>query len=392
MEHYKVAVVGGGPAGMATALFLVHEQPALREQLVVLEKEHYPRQKICAGAIGARADKLLASIGVVVDVPGVPMRELSVRTQAGESSARIAHLGRVIRRVEFDYALAREARARGIRVLEGAEVRGVAPGSARVELQTSLGPLSADVVVGADGVGGFVRRSLGLGPGRLRAQVIEVDTEPVPSDRARDALHFDFFSRDFTGYAWDFPTIVDGQPLVCRGVYHLKVAEQKFDIAQLLADRLRARGLDPARYRVKRYAERGFESSQRVAAPRVLLVGEAAGIDALTGEGIPQAIEYGALAGRYLVAKLAQNDLAFRDWTVQFAHAEPGRCLRWREKQMHGFFGSRRAFYERHVIHLPAFALVSAEQFAGLPLSRGLFWRDLAAHAWKSLTRRIPTK
>jgi flavin-dependent dehydrogenase len=373
---------------MATALFLVHEQPALREQLVVLEKEHYPRQKICAGAIGARADKLLASIGVVVDVPSAPIRELSVRTQAGESSARIAHLGRVIRRVEFDHALAREARARGIRVLEGAKVHGVAPGSARVELQTSLGPLSADVVVGADGVGGFIRRSLGLGPGRLRAQVIEVDTEPVPSDRARDALHFDFFSRDFTGYAWDFPTIVDGQPLVCRGVYHLKLTEQKFDIAQLLGDRLRARGLDPERYRVKRYAERGFESSQLFAAPRVLLVGEAAGIDALTGEGIPQAIEYGALAGRYLVAKLAKTDLTFRDWNAQFARAEPGRSLRWREKQMHDFFGSRRAFYERHIVHLPSFTQVSAEHMAGLPLSKGLFWRDLAAHAWKCLTRR----
>ena len=83
----------------------------------------------------------------------------------------------------------------------------------------------------------------------------------------------------------------------------------------MLAERLRERGLSIDRYRLKRFAERGFELHVPYAAPRALLVGEAAGIDGLTGEGIPQAIEYGAVAGAYLADKIGQGDFSFGDWS-----------------------------------------------------------------------------
>jgi len=54
-------------------------------------------------------------------------------------------------------------------------------------------------------VGSLVRKALGLGGGKLRAQVLELDTEPVPGERDRALLHFDFSDRMLTGYAWDFP-------------------------------------------------------------------------------------------------------------------------------------------------------------------------------------------
>ena len=97
------------------------------------------------------------------------------------------------------------------------------------------------------------------------------------------------------GYAWDFPTVVDGRPLVCRGLYHLKTAGTRAtddtgahegpDLAALLAERLRAQGIDPARCKNKRYAERGFEPTACLARGRRMLVGEAAGIDPATGRG-----------------------------------------------------------------------------------------------------------
>src|SRR5512145_3138251 len=97
-----VAIVGGGPAGISTALFLTNAAPHLRERIVVLEKSKYPREKICAGAIGARADRLLASIGVHVDVPSVPIRGLFVSAGARTLEVkRAATIGRVVRRVEF---------------------------------------------------------------------------------------------------------------------------------------------------------------------------------------------------------------------------------------------------------------------------------------------------
>jgi len=42
MESFEVAIVGGGPAGLATGLFLIDAEPSLAEDIVVLEKEKYP--------------------------------------------------------------------------------------------------------------------------------------------------------------------------------------------------------------------------------------------------------------------------------------------------------------------------------------------------------------
>src|SRR5947207_3426843 len=78
--------------------------------------------------------------------------------------------------------------------------------------------LHARCVVGADGVAGIVRRQAGLPRGALRAQVVELDTEAAPGDLPRDTIVFDFATRALRGYAWDFPTLVDDRPLVCRGV------------------------------------------------------------------------------------------------------------------------------------------------------------------------------
>src|SRR5258706_11033367 len=103
-------IVGGGPAGISTALFLAHHAPALADRMVVLEKERYPREKFCAGAIGARADTLLASIGVTVDVPSAPIGGLRCVAQGRSVLARLPAAGRVVRRIEFDHALAEAAR------------------------------------------------------------------------------------------------------------------------------------------------------------------------------------------------------------------------------------------------------------------------------------------
>ena len=58
-------------------------------------------------------------------------------------------------------------------------------------------------------------------------------------------------------------------------------------------------GLDLSGYKKKRYAERGFSPHEPASAPRLLLVGEAAGIDPITGEGIAQAL----LADAFAVAR-----------------------------------------------------------------------------------------
>src|SRR3954464_9546992 len=75
--EWDVAIVGGGPAGISTALHLHAAAP--RARIVVLEKARYPREKICAGGVGGRAFRLLERIGVDAECPRVELAALALR-------------------------------------------------------------------------------------------------------------------------------------------------------------------------------------------------------------------------------------------------------------------------------------------------------------------------
>ncbi|HEY4241212.1 MAG TPA: NAD(P)/FAD-dependent oxidoreductase [Kofleriaceae bacterium] len=362
-----VLIVGGGPAGLSTALHLHAAAPRVR--CVVLEKATYPREKICAGGIGARAFRLLEKIDVDVACPAVRLDAIGLRTDTELVRIDEPGCGAVVRRAEFDHALAKVARARGIELREGACVSRVAVDGAGVAVTLDGGEvLRARILVGADGVGGVVRRQLGLPRGELRAQVVELDTEGVAIDATRDTAVFDFATRALRGYAWDFPTLVDGVPLVCRGVYSLGVAADA--PGARIDEYLRVRGLDPARYRHKQFAEKGLAPGEPISAPRVILVGEAAGIDICTGEGIGQAIEYGSLAAPYLARALADDRLDFADWRRVVDRAHLGLQMLVRHTAYRVFYGRGRATVERMLPRIPALLRAGIQDFAGLPVSR----------------------
>jgi len=365
-RELDVVIVGGGPAGLSTAL---HARE-FGERMVVLEKQRYPRDKICAGGIGARAFRLLERLDVHVDCPMVQLDALALRFADDVVVVREPGLGAVVRRVEFDHALAKVAIARGIEVRDGCGVTSIAVDDAGVTVETDTGDrYRARCLVGADGVAGVVRNQIGLPRGGLRAQVCELDTEAAADDLPRDTLVFDFAMRDLKGYAWDFPTQVDGKPLVCRGAYvirNLGADEPHVRMAQYLHQR----GLDPTRYKLKRFAERGFEPGARISRPRVLLVGEAAGIDIATGEGIGQAIEFGSLAGPYLKDALADDDLGFADWADHVHRRHLGRQMRIRHALYRAFYGPRRLALERLVPHITELVQAGAQDFAGSKMNK----------------------
>jgi flavin-dependent dehydrogenase len=365
---YDVAIIGGGPAGLSTALHLQAAAPGTK--LVVLEAKTYPRDKICAGGIGARAFRILEKLDVEVSCPMVKIDNIALRLGSDTAVANHPGLGVVVRRFEFDHAFAKLAMARGIEIREGTPVTSLEFAEDEVRIGTEAGQtIRARCVVGADGVSGVVRRLAGFPRGELRAQVVELDTETHETDQPRDTIVFDYTMQDLQGYAWDFPTIVGGNPLMCRGayvIYNLGPDSPKQRIARYLADR----GMDLASYKLKQFAERGFEPGVELAMPRVLLVGEAAGIDIATGEGIGQAIEYGSLAGPYLASALADDNLRFSSWTKHINSRHLGWQMKIRHTCYRAFYSERRVKAQRILPKLTSLFRVAVEDFAGTPMSK----------------------
>lgn len=380
-----VVVVGGGPAGLSTALHLHARDPRLGGRVLVLEKERYPREKYCAGGVGGRALLALARIGVTLDVPMVKVDGVAMRLQDGEVRVTQPAFGAVVRRIEFDHALARAAVARGIEVREGAAVKAVEPGADGVRVTLGNGEeILAKVVVGADGVGGVVRRGIGLDGGRLRAQVIECDTEPVPGDPPRNLLLFDASDRTLGGYGWDFPTLVNGEEKVCRGVYVIRALGAE-NVHERLRAYLAARGLRMEDYKLKPFGERGFDPAAPISAPRVLLVGEAAGIDIATGEGIAQAIDYGAIAAPYLERALTRDALDFRGWKRAVERSRLGANLFFRTVMYRTFF-PERARTEDLLRRNRALLDLYAQEFAGARIRK----RSVARAALATRPSEVP--
>ncbi len=330
MERRDVIIVGGGPAGAATALHLARRDPERARRAVVLEAAAHPRRKVCAGGLIPHTLDCLEELGIGLATPHVPLTRARVDVPGRRVEVGGARFGAVIRRDEFDASLIAGARAAGVDVREHAKVRALARAGDGWMVTTDAGTFSAPIVIGADGSGSFVRRTVFP---EDRAPVARAVMADVPlataagwDGHARQRYDFDF--RDvpdgLAGYGWAFPCLVDGRPHVNAGVYALR-RDARVDLRAMLARLQRELGDDgAARHRA---APIRCWSRARFTAPGLLLVGDAAGVEPLMGEGISFAFEYGRWAAGEIARAFANGDLALAGAEARFRTSWVGRKL-----------------------------------------------------------------
>ncbi len=333
-------VVGGGPAGAATATW------AARAGLDVLlvERERFPRHKACAEYLSPEAARDLDDLGVLAEVEERAARLWGFRIVADDGAQARGRFpddarayrryGLALPRAHFDALVLRAARRAGVEVREGVALEALTsedgvvtgavlrpagppalPGGSRAE---GMGRHTerARVVVGADGLNSLVARRLGLarrlGPARValvahfagvegmseygemfvgRGRYIGLaGLDPDGPGRlvnvaavvARDAVRGAGLGRDPGAFLRD---VVAGFPELERRLRHARLVREVL-VAGPFA-----------------------RAARRSVADGALLVGDAADFfDPFTGEGIFAALRGGRLAARAVAAALARGE------------------------------------------------------------------------------------
>jgi flavin-dependent dehydrogenase len=341
---FDVAIVGGGPAGSSTALHLVRAEGIRADRIVVVDKARFPRDKPCAGAVSQLGVDTLEALGVRVEVPFVSMLGVRVlfRGDVGETPCA---MGIVVRRTEFDARLVGEARGAGVVIREGQSLDAIERIAGGFRLRAGTNGFTARLVAACDGAGSTTRKLLGLAEAERKGHLYVLDTPLRPSDAApsRGLIDFDLSVLDdgLQGYYWDFPTMIDGAVHVSRGIYHANI-EPGAEVKASLAKALARRGIDIATVKLRPFSTRPFVSGSTLAQDGLVLVGEAAGIDRATGEGIGQALVMGGIAARHLARALRTGGVSFAGYDRDVRRSNIGRHMlqsAWLARRVYGRLG-----------------------------------------------------
>lgn len=316
-----VIIAGAGPAGVATAVALVREGIVAPERIVCLDRARFPRPKPCGGGLTGHAEAAMAALGLRLRVPSVACAEGRLVFGDLARTVSLPRPVRIVRRDDFDADLVAQARALGVVIEEGEGLATFAVNRAGVTVTTTKGrALEGRVLVGADGAGSLIRRSLVERAGFSRVPLRLARLELTVAASAPATMIYDFtpFTEGLRGYVWLFP-VPGGRVNV--GIMHDPSHAGRLggrSLDALLSDALARHGVTLPRA-ARGWPAWGYHPRAPVAAPRLLCVGDAAGIDGLTGEGIAVGLEHGRLAATAIGEALATGDFAF---------ARYGRTLR----------------------------------------------------------------
>jgi menaquinone-9 beta-reductase len=319
---FDVAIVGGGPAGSSCAAFCA----AAGLQTVILEREKFPREKVCGDCLNPACWPVLGRLELAervrslphgklsrVEFIGIGGRRLSVELPAGDD-AEIA-----VKRSLLDQLILDRARVLGATIFESTTVTALSSPDPRTNhWKVSAGEqtIEARTLVAADGRNSTVARLCGLLPSGTRERIALQTHLPLPLQFG-DRVVLEFRPEGYSGQA----PVGDGELNLClvsipKRIRSLREwAEARFDIPA-----------DHSWRTITPLTRAPISPGQ----PSLFLVGDAARVvEPFTGEGIYYALASGELAAKAIILQRPGGNTGDVAVAYSAAHAELYRGRLW---------------------------------------------------------------
>jgi menaquinone-9 beta-reductase len=302
-------VVGGGPAGAASATFLAQRG----HSVTLVDEAHFPRDKICGEGVSPEAWRLLEDMGAAAAVRALDPHSLrGMRLTSPNGTAFQGWYepsrppGFAVRRARFDEALLAAAREAGVEVREGTRASSLLHANGRITGVTVRAAangrtegIEARLVVVADGRRSFLARELGpLRPHRsLRKFAVRGYWSGVAGLGEHGEMHV--VGGGYCGVAplsateANLTFVLDATAMTLSAGDLEGFYRRTLHRWPRLVDRLAQATLDGPPRAIGPLAL----EARRVSAPGAVLVGDAAGFyDPFTGEGVTLALRSAEMA------------------------------------------------------------------------------------------------
>jgi len=279
----------------------------------MIEKEKFPRKKLCAGGLTNKSIKLLEEIGIKIDNI-IKQKITSVEIDSKNRSRVLPTFYPVIMvdRTEFDNNNLTQIKDQNKNVFENEIISHIEDNN----IITNKGKYRYKYIIFADGVNGYSRKL-----SNLKGIGFSVEFDIQNRNDKNMVLSFDA-TKD--GYAWIFP----------KGNYStvglVKFKNIKDDYNRLLLDFCKNKNIAVKDEKIIGFPiPGGLYIKPEVIDDNKIIVGDAAGlVDPVTGEGIYYAMLSGKYAAESIIEKIKNNSISLANQynkKIRMVHKELSR-------------------------------------------------------------------
>jgi flavin-dependent dehydrogenase len=140
---------------------------------------------------------------------------------------------------------------------------------------------------------------------------------------------FSLTSNGVPGYCWIFPTVHQGPPVLSLGMIGVPFREgEAISLKTTFARWLKGHGVDLGQFDLKAHPALRYEPRACCSKARILLAGDAAGIDPLFGEGITSALAQGMIAAQAAYDAVRTGKFSFSNYEKRIRSSSIGALMR----------------------------------------------------------------